>query len=114
MHMEYKATAKYVRVSTRKIRLVSRAVGRLRASDALVRLETMGKQAARPIRTVLASAITNARDSQLDPSKLTIKQIEVMGGPGMKRWRAISRGQAHGYKKRMTHIRVVLTDEGKI
>ena len=42
---------------------------------------------------------------------LSFKIIEVMGGPSMKRWHAVSRGQAHSYKKRMTHVRIVLTDE---
>jgi ribosomal protein L22 len=31
----------------------------------------------------------------------------------MKRFNAVSRGQAHAFKKRMTHIRIVLTDEKK-
>ena len=33
-----------------------------------------------------------------------------MGGPAIKRFNAVSRGQAHAYKKRMTHIRIILTD----
>jgi hypothetical protein len=28
----------------------------------------------------------------------------------MKRFRAVSRGVAHGYKKRMTHVRIIVTD----
>jgi ribosomal protein L22 len=59
----------------------------------------------------MASAIANAMQKNAKEETLRTKIIEVMGAGGMKRWHAVSRGQAHGYKKRMTHIRVVLTDE---
>lgn len=109
--MEYTATAKYVKTSTRKIRLVADAVRKLRASDALNRLLLMSKPTTIPLARVMASAIANAKQHNIDALVLRIKQIEVMGGPVLKRWRAVSRGTAHAYKKRMTHIRIVLTDD---
>lgn len=111
--MEYQATAKYVRSATRKVRLVADSVRRLAPTVALAQLAAMPKSAARPLALVLASALDNAKQKQADLESLKIKIIEVMGGPVMKRWHAVSRGQAHGYKKRMTHIRVVLTDQQK-
>ena len=71
----------------------------------------MPKAAAQPMSKVLRSALANAKEKQVKSEALTMKTIEVMGGPVMKRFRAVSRGSAHSYKKRMTHIRVVLTDE---
>ncbi|MBI2404856.1 50S ribosomal protein L22 [Candidatus Gottesmanbacteria bacterium] len=109
--MEYQATAKYIRTSTRKLRLVADSIRKLSPADALVRLRLMPKQAAKPMMQVIASAIANAKEKQAKPDTLQFKMIEVMGGPVMKRWRAVSRGQAHPYKKRMTHVRVILTDE---
>lgn len=69
------------------------------------------KSAAAPLKILIASAIANAKQKQAAVDSLRFKLIEVMGGPGLKRFHAVSRGMAHSYKKRMTHIRVVLTDE---
>lgn len=110
--MEYSATSKYVHVSTRKVRLLADSVRSLSPVAALAQLSHMPKAAAGPIAKVFSSAIANAKQKNAKEEMLKTKRIEVMGGAGMKRWHAVSRGQAHPYKKRMTHIRVVLTDEG--
>ncbi len=111
--MEYKATAKYVRTSTRKVRLAADAIRGKSADRALIILELMHKAAAEPLKKVLLSALSNAKKTQKEADTLSLKQVEVMGGPVMKRFHAVSRGMAHGYKKRMTHIRVVLGDKGE-
>lgn len=109
--MEYSATAKYIRMSTRKLRLVADSIRPLSPQVALVQLSQLPKRAARPLSDVLASALANAKQKQANTDALRFKTIEIMGGPGMKRWHAVSRGQAHAFKKRMTHIRFILTDE---
>lgn len=108
--MEYQATTKYVRVSTRKVRLVADSIRRLTPKAALTSLTHTPKAAADPITKTIASAIANAKQKGVDEAVLHFKTIEIMGGPVMKRWNAVSKGQAHAFKKRMTHIRVVLTD----
>ena len=42
-----------------------------------------------------------------------IKKIEISEGSIYKRWRAVSRGQAHGIAKKTSHITVVLEGEKK-
>ena len=111
--MEYKATSKYIRVATRKVRLIADAIRALRPSEALMQLRYMSRAGAKEMEKVVASALSNAKQKQAKEDGLMFKRIEVMGGPVMKRWHAVSKGQAHPYKKRMTHICVVLTDEGK-
>src|SRR4030042_1538775 len=111
--MEYQATAKYMRISTRKLRLVADSIRALTPAHALIQLTLMPKAAALPLPQVVASAVANAKQKQAHEESLKFKIIEVMGGAGMKRWHAVSKGQAHPYKKRMTHVRIVLTDEGK-
>lgn len=110
--MEYSATAKYIRTSPRKLRLVAKSMklGGL-VMDALVRLGAASQRAAGPLETALKSAVAGARQKNVSVDTLRIKKIEVMGGPVMKRFHAVSRGTAHGYKKRMTHVKVILTDE---
>lgn len=110
--MQYEATTKYVRVSTRKVRLVADAVRRLTPSAAIAALSQMTKSAAKPLSKTIASAIANAKQKGVAEDALRFKTIEVMGGPAMKRFQAVSRGQAHSYKKRMTHIRIIVEDKG--
>ncbi len=109
--MDHIATAKYIRRSTRKLRLVADSIRGLAPTEAVTHLERMMKQSAEPLADVIKSALANAKQKQVEAGAVRFKTIEIMGGPSMKRWRAVSRGQAHAYKKRMTHIRVVLTDE---
>ena len=108
--MEYEATTKYVRVSTRKVRLVADSVRKLTPSAAIAVLSKMTKSASVPLSKTIASALANAKQKGAVADGLIFKIIEIMGGPGLKRWHAVSRGQAHSFKKRMTHIRIVLED----
>jgi large subunit ribosomal protein L22 len=112
--MEYQATAKHIHTSTRKVRLVADSIRALSPAQAVVILERMPKAAAKPLMDVVASAIANAKQKGVEVESLTFKTIEVMGGPAMKRWRAVSRGIAHAYKKRMTHVRIIVTDNAII
>ncbi|MEK7141760.1 MAG: uL22 family ribosomal protein [Patescibacteria group bacterium] len=109
--MEYQATAKYIKMGPRKVQLVARSIHRLTAVAAIVKLGQLPKRVARPLADVLSSAMAGAKEKKADTTLLRIKSIEVLPGPAMKRWHAVSKGQAHAFKKRMTHIRVTLTDE---
>jgi large subunit ribosomal protein L22 len=112
--MEYQATAKYLRVSPRKMRLVADVIRKLTPADAVEQLRLLPKRAGKSLSDVIASALANARTKSADPARLRFKTIEVMGGQVMKRWHAVSRGMAHTYKKRMTHVRVIITDDASI
>lgn len=109
--MQYTAIAKYIKMSPRKVQVVVRSIKHLAPLAALTRLQGLPKRAAGPIADVLGSAIAGAKEKKADMAALTINSIEVLPGPVMKRWHAVSKGQAHAFKKRMTHIRVTLTDE---
>ena len=111
--MEYTATAKYVRVSPRKMRLVARALRGKKVSTALAALSIMSKHAAEPMRKVIESALANAIQKKATLDTLMIGAIDIMGGPVLKRWHAVSKGMAHSYKKRMTHVKVTLKEIDK-
>jgi large subunit ribosomal protein L22 len=108
--MEFEATTKYVRVSTRKVRLVADSIRKMTPVAAIAALSQTQKSAAIPITKTIKSAIANAKQKNIAEDELRFKTIEIMGGPSMKRWHAVSRGQAHAFKKRMTHIRIILTE----
>ncbi len=109
--MDIKTTQKYIIDSPKKLREVINAlkVAKLSPMQSLERLEFMGKRAAKEIRKAIGTAIANAKQVSLDPSELVFKEITVNEGPVLKRFRAGSRGRAKPYKRRMSHIRVILT-----
>lgn len=110
--MEYQATSKYIRNTTRKLRLIADLIRPMKPTDALIQLDHMTKAASEPMGKVVAAAVANAQQANAKIEDLEFKTIEVMGGPALKRFHAVSRGQAHSYKKRMTHVRIILTDQG--
>lgn len=109
--MEYQATAKYVHMSPRKVRLVADSIRKMSPTKAMSLLSFTPKFAAKPLGLVISSALANAKVKGAKEENLQFGKIEIMGGPAMKRWHAVSRGMAHAYKKRMTHIRVVLVEK---
>jgi len=112
--MDITAEAKHIRISPRKVRIVAAAVKHLAPTVALSQLALLPKRAAAPIAKVIESALANAvNNAKLPVENLAIKSITVSGGTALKRWRPVSRGRAHAYKKRASHIRVVVTDEIK-
>lgn len=107
--MEVKAEAKYIRMSSRKVRLVVDAIRGLNPQKALEYLKFVNKRAAGPLSKVIKSAIANAKNNfGLKPEDLRFKEIQVGEGPTLKRWRAVSRGRAHQIMKRTSHIKVIL------
>lgn len=107
--MEVQAQAKYIRLSPQKVRLVARLVQGMPANAALVILGQIPKVAAKPLILVIRSALANATHNlKLQSEDLKIKKIEVGEGPSFKRWRPQARGVAHPFKKRTSHLKVIL------
>lgn len=112
--MEAVATAKNIRISPTKVRLVVDQIKKMKPQDAIAVLGHVNKAAAMPVKKVVASAIANAKHNQkLDEKSLIFKSIEVNQGRTLKRWQPISRGRAHSILKRTSHIRVVLETKEK-
>jgi large subunit ribosomal protein L22 len=107
--MEVKAIAKNVGVSPRKLRLLARVFSKTKALETLIRLQHVDRAGSIPLAKVIASAVTNAqRVHQLPADNLEIKTILIDSGVVYKRFRPTSRGSAHTYKKRNSHITVIL------
>lgn len=111
--MEFVAESKYLKISPRKVALVAKTIRGLSPNKALEKLQFIIKSASLPLTKILKSALANAQNKgQAKTEELKIKSLEVLPGPSFKRWRPTSRGRAHPYKKRTSHIKVVL--EAKI
>ena|SRR3990167_704769 len=113
MEKTYKAVQKYIRMSPSKIRVVVNAINKLTPKEALEILPHVNKRAAEPVRKVIKSAVANAGVQGVGEETLVFTEIQVNEAVRMKRGRAAGRGRWHGYKKRMSHIRVVLGVKGE-
>jgi large subunit ribosomal protein L22 len=109
--MEIKATQKFVRISPKKLRFVADVARKMSPVDATEQLPFIGKRAADPIVRVIKTALANAKDKGIDATNLIFKELQINEGPRLKRGRPVSRGRWHPYKRRMSHIRVVLATQ---
>ena len=109
--MRVSATAKYLRGSTRKARLVTLAIRGKRVEEAAALLRFMPQHAARDVALVLKSATANAENNHnLSAEDLFIVEAHANEGPTMKRWRPRAQGRAFPIHKPMTHITVIVED----
>lgn len=112
--MEITAQTNGVRISTRKVRLVADSIRNMKADDALKALSLTRKRGAYILAKTIKSAIANAtHNNKMVKPSLRIYKLEINEGPFLKRFRPSTRGRIHPYKKRSSHIRVVLKEEDK-
>jgi len=113
--METRATAKYVRVSPQKARLVIDLIRGKNAGEAVNILRFTKKHVTHEIEKVLRSAIANAeqKNENLDVDRLVVSKAYVSEGPRTKRVRPAPMGRAYRYQRRMSHITVAVSDEAE-
>lgn len=112
--MEVKATTKYTRISSSKLRLPVNEIKGKNAGQALTLLKFMPLKAAGIIHKTLQSAVANAENNnKLDVDKLVVKNIIVDQGPSLKRFRPRARGRAGRILKRTSHLTVIVEKTDK-
>jgi large subunit ribosomal protein L22 len=110
--MQVSATAKRLRISPQKARLVVDQVRGKPVSDALDILGFSDRKGATLVRKVLESAIANAEHNEgADVDELKVAEIYVNEGMTMKRIKPRAKGRADRIFKRSSHITVTVTDE---
>ncbi len=108
--MEVQAITKYARMSPLKLRQVAREVQGLPATQALDLLRFIPRKSARLLAKTLKSAVANAENNNnLSSRYLFVSEVVIEEGPAFRRFRPASRGSAHPYKKRTSHIKITLT-----
>lgn len=104
-----RAHAKYIRISSRKVKIVIDLIRGKNVDEALAILTYTPKAASPVVAKVLNSAIANAVNNQeLDRRSLFVAEVYANPGPTLKRYVARSRGSASPMLKRTSHISVVL------
>src|ERR1700761_6033237 len=107
---EYRAEAKFQRVSPQKARLVLDLIKGRGVQEALETAAFTKKRIAPVIHKLLVSAVDNAKyvageqGLDLDVDNLYVRQALANDGPRMKRIRPAPMGRAYRYQRRLTHI----------
>jgi large subunit ribosomal protein L22 len=117
--MEFRAEARFMRVSPQKARLVLDLIRGRRVEDALNTLAFTKKRVAPTIHKLLRSAVENAnylsgeKGFDVDVDSLYVKTAVANDGPRMKRIRPAPMGRAYRYVRRIAHIEIALAERGK-
>jgi large subunit ribosomal protein L22 len=117
--MEFRAEARYMRVSPQKARLVLNLIKGRRVEDALNTLMFTKKRVAATVEKLLRSALENAnylsseKGIDVDVDSLYVKRAIANDGPRMKRIRPAPMGRAYRYVRRIAHIEIALAESGK-
>ena len=112
MAQEVKATAKYIRIAPRKVRIVMNLVRGKSVADAFAILKFTPKVGADAVEKVLRSAVANAENNfDMDVDRLFISSAFVDQGPTLKRIHPRSRGQAFKILKHTSHITVAVNEK---
>jgi large subunit ribosomal protein L22 len=107
---EFRAEARFQRVSPQKARLVLDLIKGRGVEEALTTAAFTKKRIAPVIHKLLTSAVDNAKyiageeGLDLDVDNLYVKQALANDGPRMKRIRPAPMGRAFRYQRRLTHI----------
>ena len=115
---EYRAEARFQRVSPQKARLVLDLIKGRNVAEALTTAAFTKKRIAPVIHKLLTSAIDNAKyvageqGIDLDVDNLYVKQALANDGPRMKRIRPAPMGRAYRYQRRLTHIVLTVAERG--
>lgn len=113
---EFRASARYQRCSPRRMRFVAELVRRKNVLVAMNILTGLKQAGAALLLKVVKSARANAikmdeeKKLSINPDRLVIVDLQVGGGPIMKRSRPMSMGRSGRIRKRTTHVTVVLAD----
>lgn len=104
-----RATARYIRISARKVKVVIDLIRGKSVKEAAAILMYTPKAAAEPVLKLLNSAIANAENNlELDRENLYVAEVYANQGPSLKRFRPRAQGRASRILKRTSHITIVL------
>ena len=119
--MEARASAKYLRGSAQKARLVVDMIRGKNVNQALAILRYSNKRAALGIEKCVKSAIANANEAaekanvSVDPDDLWLKAAYVDQGPtkNRRRMRPAPQGRAYKERRHFCHVTILVSSDSK-
>ena len=106
-----KASLKNYRQSPRKVRLVAGLIRGKNIEQAILELDFLAKRASLPIKKLLLSAVSNAKQNGMEKENLFIRELRVDKGVTMKRMMPAAMGSGHRINKRTSHLALVLGEQ---
>ena len=106
--MEAKATARYLRISPRKMRRSVDLIRGRHVEDArrVLSLSPLGPN--RTLVKVLDSAVANAEQKAAIAENLVVSRVWVDEGPTLRRFRPRAQGRATRIRRRTSHVTIVV------
>ena len=108
-----RATAKFIRISPFKVRIVLDIIRGLSYTEAAAVLKNTNKSAAPVVLKVLNSAAANAEYKNISKSDLFVAEAFADQGPTLKRIMPRAKGRAYRILKRTSHITVIMDSSNK-
>ena len=110
--LEAKATLKYARISSRKVKIVADLIRGKKVDEALAIIKFTPKASSEILEKLLKSAIANAENNHgMNRGNLIVSEIYANQGPTLKRIRPAAKGSAVRIRKRTCHITIVVKEE---
>ena len=108
------AIARYVRISSRKVKIVIDLIRGKSVREAEAILQYTPKAATEPVLKLLKSAVANAENNlELNSDDLYVAEVFANQGPTLMRYRPRAHGRASRIRKRTSHITIVLDQQAK-
>ena len=106
------AIARYVRISSRKVKIVIDLIRGKSVKEAEAILQYTPKAATEPVLKLLKSAVANAENNfGMDPAKLVVSEVFATPGPILKRMMPRAQGRAYRINKRTSHVTLAVTEK---
>ena len=107
-----RAIARYIRISSRKVKIVIDLIRGKSVKEAEAILRYTPKAATEPVLKLLNSAVANAENNLgMDPAKLVVSEVFATPGPILKRMMPRAQGRAYRINKRTSHVTLVVTEK---
>jgi len=107
--MEVSATHRFAGVSPSKVRLVLEHLPGRSVEEALNLLKFLPTPHARLVAKIVKSAASNAENNfALDPDSLYVKRAVAGDARRLARFRPAARGRVHRYRRRFSHITIIV------
>jgi large subunit ribosomal protein L22 len=101
-----------LRISPRKVRRVVDLIRGKKVIEAINILSFSPWKATKPLKKVLNSAVSNARQQKMEEDKLFIQEIRVDEGRKLKRFRPAARGRTSPLDKKTSRVTIILEEYG--
>ena len=109
---EARATLKFARISSRKVKIVADLIRGKDVDEALAIMKFIPKASSEVLEKLLKSAIANAENNHdMKHENLYVAEIFANQGPTLKRIRPAAKGSAVRIRKRTSHITIVLKEK---